>query len=358
MWLNRNTSPWESWWNQVNSGPTDGVELVVNLSRRHCLGLAVAGLAGAAEDGDVVQRWKQIAAETDGVVGVAKLHLESGKGATLNGDDRFPMASVCKLPIAINILAMVGEGKLSLKDNIEIPLYDVVRGVSEVAERWPKQKIFPLDELLEWMVAKSDNSAVQRLFRMGGGAAGMATRFRQWKIDGMRVDRSEEQCNLDAAGVTNIPPVSDWKPGMLDELTAKIAPADRLRAMHRFLEDPRDTATPNGTVRLLAKAFRGELLSRDLTARLVEILKATSTGKGRIKGLLPAGTVVAHKTGTTATAAGLNGGTNDVGVIMLPKGAGRLIVAIYIKGSTRDLAAREMVIAKIARAAFDSHRAA
>jgi len=316
--------------------------------------LAVAGLTSGAEDGDLIQRWKRIATETDGGVGAAVLHIESGEAASLNGDDRFPMASVCKLPIAMNILAMVGEGKLSLKDNIEIPLYDVVPGVSEVAERWPKQKIFPLDELLELMVAKSDNSAVQTLFRMGGGAAGMATRFRQWKIDGMRVDRSEEQCNLDAAGVTTIPPVFDWKPGMLDELTGKTAPSERLRAMKRFLEDPRDTATPNGTVRLLERAFKGELLSRDLTVRLVEILKATSTGKGRTKGLLPPGTVVAHKTGTTATAAGLNGGTNDVGVIMLPNGAGRLIIAIYIKGSTRDLAARELVIAKIARAAFDS----
>jgi len=326
----------------------------VNLSRRQCLGLAVAGLAGAAENGDLVQQWKQIATETDGVLGVAALHIESGKGVSLSGDDRFPMASVCKLPIAINILAMVGEGKLSLKDSIEIPIQDVVPGVSEVAERWPKQKIFPLDELLELMVANSDNSAVQTLFRMGGSAAGMAARFRQWKIDGTRVDRSEEQCNLDAAGVTNIPPVSEWKPGMLDELTAKVPSAERLLAMRRFLEDPRDTATPNGTVRLLEKAFRGELLSRDLTARLVDILKATSTGKGRIKGLLPAGTVVAHKTGTTATAAGLNGGTNDVGVIMLPKGAGRLALAVYVKGSTRDLETRERVIARVAKAAFES----
>jgi len=154
--------------------------------------------------------------------------------------------------------------------------------------------------------------------------------------------------------VTGIPPDSQWTPALYDELTAKIAPADRLRAMRRFLKDPRDTATPNGTVRLLEKAVQGELLSATLTARLLEILKSTTTGSARIKGLLPSGTVVAHKTGTTATAMGLNGGTNDVGVILLPKEAGKLIVAIYLKGSTGDLAAREMLIAKIARAAFDS----
>ncbi len=326
----------------------------MSLSRRQCLGLAAAALVRGEDKQGVVQRWKQIATETDGMVGAAALHIESGKRASLNGDERFPLASVCKLPIALNILAMVGEGKCPLNDLIEVPLQDVVPDVSDVAERWPKQKRFPLHELLELMITHSDNTAVQTLFWKGGGSPGMAARFRQWKIEGMRVDRDERQANLQAAGVTNIPPVSEWTPGMFDELTAKITPAERLRAMRRFLNDPRDTATPNGTIRLLERTFQGELLSGELTARLVEIMKATTTGAARIKGLLPAGTVVAHKTGTTSTVMGLNGGTNDVGVIMLPKGAGQLAIAIYVKGSTRDAAARERVIARIAKAAFDS----
>jgi beta-lactamase class A len=103
----------------------------------------------------------------------------------------------------------------------------------------------------------------------------------------------------------------------------------------------------------LKRAFRGELLSKALTGRLVEILEATTTGSARMKGLLPVGTVVAHKTGTTATVMGLNGSTNDVGVITLPKGAGKLAVAIYVKGSTRELESRERVIARMAKAAFD-----
>ena len=96
------------------------------------------------------------------------------------------------------------------------------------------------------------------------------------------------------------------------------------------------------------------MLSASSTARIVEILEATTTGAGRIKGLLPAGVVVAHKTGTTGTANGLNGSTNDVGAITLPKGTGQLALAVYLKGSTRDLPAREANIARIARAAFDS----
>jgi beta-lactamase class A len=175
------------------------------------------------------------------------------------------------------------------------------------------------------MVATSDNTAVETLYRIGGGAAAITARLQGWNLDGIRIDRSERQCNRDAA-----------------------------KSMRLFIADPRDTGTPSGTVQLLMRLFRGELLSASSTARIVEIMRATTTGAGRIKGLLPTGVVVAHKTGTTGTHAGLNGSTNDVGVIALPKGTGQLALAVYLKGSTRDLAVREAAIARIAKATFDA----
>jgi beta-lactamase class A len=127
------------------------------------------------------------------------------------------------------------------------------------------------------------------------------------------------------------------------------------RATRRYLADPRDTGTPNGTVQLLARAFRGEILSKSSTARLIEILKATTTFPTRIKGLLPSGTIVAHKTGSTGTVNGLTAATNDSGVIFLPSGD-ELAVAVYVKASTRTDAERDVVIARIARAAFDFYQ--
>jgi beta-lactamase class A len=292
------------------------------LTRRQYLYLFGAGLSAAPLD-KLAERWRRIAAETGGTVGAAALHLGSGRRVSLHGDERFPLASVCKLPIAMHILAMADEDKLSRTASIEVEQRDVVPHVSEVAERWPKQRSFPLDELLLLMVAKSDNTAVETLYRIGGGAPAIDARLRGWHLDGIRIDRSERQCNRDADA-----------------------------SMPRFIADPRDTGTPDGTVQLSQRLFHGEVLSAPSTARMVEILQATTTGPGRIKGLLPAGTVVAHKTGTTGDAGNLNGSTNDVGVIALPKG--QLALAVYVKGSTRDLPSREMVIARIAKAAFDS----
>jgi beta-lactamase class A len=98
---------------------------------------------------------------------------------------------------------------------------------------------------------------------------------------------------------------------------------------------------------LLTRIWRGEALSRESTTLLLDILRRVSTGADRLKGLLPPGTVVRHKTGT------IGGTTNDVGIIELPDGAGNVAIAVYVKGSTKEVPVRERAIAQIARAAYD-----
>jgi beta-lactamase class A len=71
-----------------------------------------------------------------------------------------------------------------------------------------------------------------------------------------------------------------------------------------------------------------------------------------LKGLLPPGTVVAHKTGTDGTFGGLTRATNDIGIITLPDGR-HLAIAVFVRDSTADEATRERTIAAAARAAYD-----
>ena len=72
------------------------------------------------------------------------------------------------------------------------------------------------------------------------------------------------------------------------------------------------------------------------------------TGAARLKGALPPGTPVAHKTGTIGET------TNDVGIIDLPGDAGHVVTVVYIKESKlENNAAMEPVIAQIARAVHD-----
>src|SRR6478672_8205140 len=56
----------------------------------------------------------RIISRSGGTIGVSLIHLESGATLSVHGGERFPMASVYKLPIAIELLAQVSAGTLSL----------------------------------------------------------------------------------------------------------------------------------------------------------------------------------------------------------------------------------------------------
>ena len=80
---------------------------------------------------------------------------------------------------------------------------------------------------------------------------------------------------------------------------------------------------------------------------LLPMMERCTTGPKRIRGRLPAGAIVADKTGTLA------GSVNDVGYITLPEGRGHLAIVVFVKGSEAPPGTRETVIADIARLVYD-----
>ena len=79
----------------------------------------------------------------------------------------------------------------------------------------------------------------------------------------------------------------------------------------------------------------------------------TKTGPYRIKGQLPPGTPVAHKTGTSDTnKEGVAAAVNDVGIITLPDGK-HVAIAVFVANSREDSATNEKIIADISRAVWD-----
>lgn len=323
-----------------------------SLPRRHFFLALGASLPAVAVE-DLAAQWRRIARATDGSVGAAALDLDSGRLVHMNGDEPFPLWSICKVPIAMNVLALVDQGRLRLDHEIEVLPRDVWAGVSDAAELWPAQPRFPLRQLIEWMVAHSDNTAEETLYRIGGGSAAITARLRDWRIDAIRIDRSERQCVLDRSGVASYPPADQWTDAAIRKLIDSVEPANRFAAARRSLDDPRDTGTPSGTVGLLARLFRGEALSAGSTSFLIDVMKATTTFPARLKGMLPTGTVVAHKTASSDVVNRLAAATNDSGVLFLPDGR-RLAISVYVKASTRTGSERDRVIARIARAAFDA----
>jgi beta-lactamase class A len=288
----------------------------------------------------------RLATIAGGTVGVSVRHLETGREAHLNRSLAFPMASAFKLPVAVQLLTRVDRREIRLDSMITIQPGDLHPGSGTLSELFDDPGVvLSVRNLLELMLLISDNSATDVVLRVAGGPARVTERMRALGIDGVRVDRPTVRLIADWVGVRLAS--DDISPDQWRELSRATSDSSRRVASEAFDVDPRDTSTPEGMASLLTKVWRGEALSRESTTLLLDILRRVSTGADRLKGLLPPGTVVRHKTGT------IGGTTNDVGIIELPDGAGNVAIAVYVKGSTKDVPVRERAIAQIARAAYD-----
>jgi beta-lactamase class A len=112
-------------------------------------------------------------------------------------------------------------------------------------------------------------------------------------------------------------------------------------------------ATPEGAITVLRAFQESRGLSGPSFEVLLKFLTESQSFPTRIKGLLPPGTVVAHKTGSSGVRDGVAAATNDIGIGTLPDGR-HLAIAVFVSDSKASGEARDRVIAKIARAAWDA----
>ncbi|HEX6747643.1 MAG TPA: class A beta-lactamase [Longimicrobium sp.] len=294
---------------------------------------------------------ERIAAASGATVGAAAIDLRTGEMVVVNGGERFPMQSVFKLPLAIALLRRVDAGQVRLDAEMPVAAADLRAGHSPIAERHPDDDArYTVRELLRLSTSESDNTAADLLLPLAGGPAGVTRTMRALGVTGVRVDRGEGRLALDFRGVLYVPGREPKR--ISDSLAARVSDANRRAAMEAYLRDPRDTATPEGMARLLVSLARGRLLSPRSTALLLEMMTETRTGPNRLRGMLPAGARVAHKTGTAGDADGITAVVNDVGIVTLPDGR-RVAIAVFTKRATRGQEAAERAIALISRAVYD-----
>ena len=125
------------------------------------------------------------------------------------------------------------------------------------------------------------------------------------------------------------------------------SPEANRESARKFILDPRDQSTPAAMNRLLEKVYKKEILDPESCDLVLSIMLQCQTGERRIRGELPPGTPVAHKTGTIA------GSVNDAGIITLPDGLGHVSLTVFTKGFEDETEDVEKIIAEIARLVYD-----
>lgn len=259
-----------------------------------------------------------LSAKVQGRIGVAALLIETGETIGYKADERFPMQSVYKFPIGMAALYAVDQGILKLDKPVKVSKDEYVSAGqhSPLRDKNPDGATITVQELLRLAVSESDGTASDVLMRLLGGASVVMNYLQAIGITGIIVKNTEKE--LAAA---NSVQYDNW-------------------------------ATPTQATLLLRQFHLGKGLSTSSRALLIHLMTDTQTGLKRLKGELPPGTVVAHKTGTSGTREGVTAATNDIGIITLPDGR-HLALAVFVSDAKAEQGTREAAIAQIARNVWD-----
>ncbi len=258
---------------------------------------------------------------TGGTVGLRAVHLETGETVGLRAGERFFMSSVTKLPLAVAVLRRADRGGIRLRDTVDLPPSALSVGHSPIRDAHPNGTRMTVEELARSAVSDSDNAANDVLQRLMGGPRAVTAELARAGLRDVRVDRSYPRLRRDLN--------------------------DRLPA-----DDPRDTMTPDGAVALLRAIWTGRVLSPASRQRLVGWMSHGRNPANRIVAGVPAGTPVAHKTGTWGGDAAV-GAVNDIGVITLPGGRGHVLLAIFVRNPSGQSAEAATHMAAMTRAVFE-----
>ena len=252
----------------------------------------------------------RIADSDKGRIGVAAIDLTTGKQISILGNQRFPLASTSKIAIAATFLEGVDQGRLSLDTRYPMMLSPTREG-----------QVMSARQLIELAITRSSNPAADGLLRAVGGPKAVNDWVHRAGIKEFSIDRDI------------------WT------LVREDGAVDPARSI-----DTRDSVTPLAMAKLIKGLHDGRWLSRSSRTVLLGAMARCKTGPQRIKGQMPSGVMVAHKTGS------LYNTSSDVGIVTGPDGHA-IALAIYVTGGRNDHKYRFEKIGTIARAVYDGFQA-
>jgi beta-lactamase class A len=270
-------------------------------------------------DQELERRLKIICDRAPGTVGLSVIHIESGKTVSINGNAQLPLYSVFKLPLSIAVLKDVEENRLRLDQKVHVTPPETVQGTPGNMALWKKPVDVSVEQLIDYAIARSDNTSADKLVQLVGSPLKVTERMRSLGFQNLDIHITSGE-------------------------------------FFKTRQNP-NTGSADDLAKLLMQLQQGKLLEPAHQNLLIESMQRGTVGLHRLRGDLPRGTLVADKTGSGEPDAITRVAkvTNDVGIITLPSGRGHLAMAVLVNGSKLPDAAQEKLIAELARAAYDAY---
>jgi beta-lactamase class A len=104
---------------------------------------------------------------------------------------------------------------------------------------------------------------------------------------------------------------------------------------------------------LLSLFYKKTILSEQSQDFLLKVMTESASGPKKIKGQLPEGTLVAHKTGYSGVNKnGVTAASNDIGIVEMPNGK-HFAIAAFVSNTKENEKTIDRAIAELTRAVWD-----
>ena len=251
---------------------------------------------------------KKYQAKTSAPLGIGFRDMESKTEIMLQEDQLFPIASVFKIFVLIELFRMIERGEISMEQEIVLEEKDFAVGSGFLKNFRPGCSL-PLYDYCYMMMSYSDNTATDIVMKIV-----TPERIRKDLLEpfGLEKTRVELLCNRLVTECYIVPaPKGETLPD--GNLSYRLAPY--------FLcqENEDNRSTVRELMRCLTMLYEERFLTPSSTRQALDIMKLCALNQ-RIPKKLPKETVVAHKTGS------LDRVCNDVGFVYSPKGTYAIIL--------------------------------
>ncbi len=283
---------------------------------------------------------QRLAENLDGTLGIGVKPTWDSETIFVDPDRPFPMASVFKIPVLIELVLQAEEGRLKLDETVKITEGLKSPG-SGVLKELTSEPSLSLTDLAMLMIIISDNSATDVLVERVGTAA-INRRLASFGLDVTRVVMTCRQLLFDMAGR----PSGPFTPEARLEVEKILKTRERVFTGRAYADTDNNVTTPREMIALLETLVTDGRLPAGAREQALHFMRRQQI-RDRLPFHLPPATEMAHKTGS------IGGVRNDAGILFLPRGA------VLVCAFTRDLKedqAGTATLAEVGRLVYEAYQ--
>src|SRR5215510_13870674 len=212
--------------------------------------------------GRLESRLRELADAFPGVIGVSARDIKTGEEISINGDRLFPMASVYKIPIMVEVFRQIEAKKFSLDDRIEVgdEHRTLGSGVLTLLSNGLKPTV---KDLITLMIVLSDNEATDILLKKVG-AENVTAAMRSMGLNNIRVNQTTFELIRDyLAFMDENARGKTYRKIIAMSRTRQIPPEKQAETDRDFSKVMKDVSSPRDMALLLEKIYKGEAAGKE-----------------------------------------------------------------------------------------------